>query len=211
MANTSYSKTIAHSAVISVFLATSAIAQSWIGSQPREQIYISIVNTPVGDGTFVPTVQIENAFGSLTQIKIGQDGLTRAILYNEAAITAWVLARYGQTQNPQVIFDNRTGDDDEEVTPPPAVEPETKTEEKTETKTEEKTDETKDDCVDRTNADITSIDDLPIISVQVPDCDREKILPCPALFETTADHPMIWRIGQDYPCGNVIEVYPTDS
>lgn len=207
MPKISYSKILIRSAAISVFLASSAVAQSWIGSPPREQIYISIINTPVGDGTFIPTVQIENAFGNLTQIQIGKEGLTRAILYNQEAITAWVLARYGQVQNPQVFFDNQIGNDDQEDTPPPAVEPEkdtgTKTDDKPETKPEDKTDDNTDDnteeppvdpdCRTPASAPITSIDDLPIISVGLVDCDVQ-IHPCDVSFGATGDLPMIWRI-----------------
>jgi hypothetical protein len=197
MAKTSYTSILARSALISVFLATSAVAQSWIGSAPQTQVNISVVNVANGNGVFVPAVWVEDAYGKRTQVLMGQEGLTRAILYNQDALVAWVLAR-GEYTNPKVIFDDRSGDKDTqnptpEPTPKPPVE------------------EPEDDCLIRGSADVKTIDDLPIVLVNVDPCFTEKeIFPCESTGFSGADGQAVILRVQSVPCG-ILPAIPSDS
>lgn len=183
MAKQSYSMVLARSALISLFLATQAQAQFSL-PQPREQFTISVISIPSGNGVFVPAVQVVNALGQLTHVPIGQDGLTRAILYNRADITAWVLERFSTQGNARVIYEDISeSDDQEDATPvtPPVTEPDPPP---------------VDDCLTRGSATVKTIDDLPIVSVGIGPCDYD---PCPVSFDLSHDQPMMWRVNGS-PC-----------
>ena len=163
MTKTSYPRILARSALISVFLATSALAQTSFG-QPQQQIYISIVNVSAGDGRYVPALWVEDAFGHRTQVMMDQDGLTRAILYDKEDLIAWVLERFGKVENPKVFYDDRTGDEDTQ-NPAPNEEPE-------------------EDCDKQVGANATSINDLPIVLVGSDPCVAVEN-DCPTAFHGT--------------------------
>ena len=203
MAKTSYTSILARSALISVFLATSAVAQSWIGSPPQTQLYISIVNVANGNGVFVPAVWIEDAYGKRTQVLMGQEGLTRAILYNQDALVAWVLARNAEVKNPKVFYDDRSGDKDtQNPTPAPTPDPTPKP----------PVEEPKDDCLFPTGSDVKTINDLPIVLVRVDPCDRViDVFPCDSIGFSGADgHALILRVQSLGPCDFNTED-PSDS
>lgn len=189
MTKQSYSKVLARSALISVFLATSAQAQFSL-PQPPEQFTISIISIPSGNGVFVPAVQVVNALGQLTHVPIGQDGLTRAILYNRGDITAWVLERFGTQGNARVFYEDiSTSDDQEDAAPvttpetPPVTPPVT-----------EPDPPPVDDCLP--SSAVTTVDDLPIVSVGIGPCDYD---PCDVNFDLGQDQPMMWRVNGS-PC-----------
>jgi hypothetical protein len=186
MVKTSYRSILARSALISLLLAAPAMAQSWIGSPPETQVYISVVNVANGKGVFVPAVWVEDAYGRRTQILMGQEGLTRAILYNQSALIAWVLERYGQVNNPKVFFDDRSGDKDTQ-NPTPDPTPKTPTEPEN---------DPLDDCWIDTGANIQTTDDLPIILAQSLPC--KVFNPCDVSYTETPRQPMILRV--ELPC-----------
>lgn len=151
MMATSYSKILARSILISVLLATSAMAQSGLGNSPSQRLEVSIINVPAGNGTFMPAVQILSNNGELYTIQMDQFGLTRATLYDKAALIAWVLARYGQEIETIIAYDDRTGDKDTQNPTPEAPTEKTKEQIK------------EDDCKTVGGADIKTTDDLPIM------------------------------------------------
>jgi hypothetical protein len=123
MSKTSYTSTLARSALISFFLTTSAMAQSSVALL-QLQVNACVANVANGDGTFVPAVQIVGQFGKMTQTRVGENGLTREMLYNKAALREWVLNGYPDEENVQVDFCPDTTNDDQDdplaiVIPPP--------------------------------------------------------------------------------------------
>lgn len=190
MTKQSYSKVLARSALISIFLATSAQAQFSL-PQPREQFTISIMNIPSGNGVFVPAIQVVNALGQLTHVPIGQDGLTRAILYNRGDITAWVLERFSTQGNARVIYEDiSTSDDQEDAAPvttpetPPVTPP-----------VKEPDPPTSDDCLP--SSAVKTVDDLPIVSVAVNPCHYD---PCTLVrFDPGHEQSLLWRVNGS-PC-----------
>jgi hypothetical protein len=198
MTKQSFSKVLARSALISIFLATSAQAQFSL-PQPPEQFTISIISIPSGNGVFTPAVQVVNALGQLTHIPIGQDGLTRAILYNRGDITAWVLERFGTQGNARVIYEDiSTSDDQEDAAPvttpetPPVTTPETP---HVTPPVTEPDPPTSDDCLP--SSAVKTVDDLPIVSVAVNPCHYD---PCTLVrFDPEHKQSMLWRVN-GRPC-----------
>lgn len=54
------------------------------------KVTVSIRNVSVGNGVFQPVARLTDATGSYQDIKVGEQGLTSAILYNREALSAWV-------------------------------------------------------------------------------------------------------------------------
>lgn len=113
MATKLYATKLAHAALVSLFLTTSAMAQSSVQLM-APKVHVSIVNVASGNGNFVPAVQIVNPNGSTTLTRVGENGLTRAALYNKTDLTAWVLNGYPDEDNVQVVFDTEVSDDQQD-------------------------------------------------------------------------------------------------
>jgi len=122
MSKTSHASTLARSALISLFLATSAMAQSSV-TLMKTQVHVSVINVSAGNGTFVPAVQTVGPNGTTTLTRVGENGLTRETLYNKADLTEWVLNGYPDEENVEVIFDIEIDNDQDDplaiVIPPP--------------------------------------------------------------------------------------------
>lgn len=60
------------------------------GFELSGHITVTIVNVAAGNGVFVPVARLTDRRGSNQDIHIGEQGLTRAILYNRTALKSWV-------------------------------------------------------------------------------------------------------------------------
>lgn len=54
------------------------------------RVTVSIRNVSMGNGVFQPVARLTDATGSYQDIKVGEQGLTTAILYNRGALSSWV-------------------------------------------------------------------------------------------------------------------------
>jgi hypothetical protein len=185
--------TISQAAVLGLFLASSAIAQT----SPNFEVTVSVVNIDDGSGTFVPVARLITPNG-IQFIQIGEAGLTKAILYNRSAFLAWAGAQFPD-EEPILTYqeprDQKSG----------AKKKNTPDEEETK-ETPETPDgpvpDTKDECFDPTVGQVKSVDDL-ILNIGMVKCDDYEIpyYPC----EVTSFAPAIghgndiWTI--ELPCG----------
>jgi hypothetical protein len=75
------------------FLAASTclfLAVPSYGFELSGKVTVSIRNVSVGNGVFAPVARLTDSSGSHQDIKVGEQGLTTAILYNREALSAWV-------------------------------------------------------------------------------------------------------------------------
>lgn len=81
-------------------------------AQPALAITLEQTNVSVGGGRYVPAIKVTDGPGAGTY-KIGEQGLTQFIIYNEAALKAWASQMAGVEVDEVKIYEPvETSDDD---------------------------------------------------------------------------------------------------